>query len=125
MFSISSSGSFKNTQAFLNKMKVGSVYQVLDKYGKEGVSALSSASPKDTSLLASSWGYVITKKRGRYTITWTNKDIENGLNIALIVQYGHGTKNGSWVEGRDFINPAIQPIFDKMIAACWEGVKNA
>ncbi len=86
--------------------------------------ALASATPRDSGETASSWAYRIEKTRGRYSIVWYNTHIESGVNIAVILQYGHGTRNGGWVEGRDYINPAMQPIFDEMTAELWKQVTN-
>lgn len=94
----------------------------LDKYGREGVAALSSATPVDTGLTARSWEYEISHKPGCVSITFKNTNIQNGVPIAIILQYGHGTRNGGWVQGRDYINPAIQPIFDKITKDAWKEV---
>lgn len=96
----------------------------LDKYGKEGVAALSAATPVDSGETANSWTYKIEKKNGKVTIGFHNTNIQNGAPIAILLQYGHGTKNGGWVEGRDYINPAIQPIFDKIADSAWKEVKH-
>lgn len=122
MISFKSRGDFKKTEKFL-KRSLGIDYKsILDKYGKLGVESLASHTPKDTGLLASSWRYYIEKKDGYYAIVWCNDDIENGENIALIVQYGHGTRSGTWVEGRDYINPSLRPIFDELAKAAWKEV---
>lgn len=94
----------------------------LDKYGREGVAALSSATPKDSGLTAESWYYEIENKNGRAAITFNNSNINDNVPIAIILQYGHGTGTGGWVEGRDYINPAIQPLFDKIANDAWEEV---
>ena len=94
----------------------------LDKYGKEGVAALASATPVDTGLTASSWSYEIKQKNGSISISFKNSNIQNGVPIAIILQYGHGTRNGGWVQGRDYINPAIQPIFDRIANDAWREV---
>jgi hypothetical protein len=94
----------------------------LDRFGKEGVAALSSATPVNTGLTASSWYYEIKHEKGCSTISFHNSNIQNGVPIAIILQYGHGTNNGGWVEGRDYINPAIQPIFDKITNEAWKEV---
>lgn len=94
----------------------------LDKYGREGVSALSSATPVDSGLTSQSWYYKIEKKKGTISITFYNSNIQNGVPIAVILQYGHGTRNGGWVQGRDYINPAIQPVFDRMAEHAWREV---
>ena len=94
----------------------------LDKYGREGVKALESATPVDTGLTARSWYYEIKKTNGSVSISFYNSNIQNGIPIAIILQYGHGTGTGGWVEGRDYINPAIQPIFDKIAEKAWKEV---
>lgn len=96
----------------------------LDKYGREGVAALASATPVDSGLTAQSWYYVIENKKGSATISFHNSNIQNGVSIAIILQYGHGTGTGGWVEGRDYINPAIQPIFDRIANKAWREVTN-
>lgn len=94
----------------------------LEEFGKRGVAALSSATPVKTGLAANSWYYTITKTKNSTTINFNNSDIENGVPIAIILQYGHATKNGGWVEGRDYINPSIQPIFDELAKNAWREV---
>ena len=115
-------GNFANTVRYLEKVKKNASLSLLDKYGRAGVAALASATPVDTGLTASSWHYKITEKNGLYAITFLNSNIQNGVPIAIILQYGHGTRNGGWVEGRDYINPAIQPIFDKLANEAWREV---
>ena len=112
-------GDFSKLTRFLEKAKETVRLGDLDKYGREGVAALASATPIDTGLTASSWYYEIENKNGRATISFHNSNIQNGVPIAIILQYGHGTGNGGWVEGRDYINPAIQPIFDKIVNNAW------
>ena len=97
---------------------------MLVRYGREGVAALSAATPKDSGLTAASWDYEITHNGKETTIAFTNSNVRNGVNIAIILQYGHGTRNGGYVAGRDYINPAIQPIFDKMANEAWREVTN-
>ena len=94
----------------------------LDKYGRAGVAALASATPVESGLTASSWYYEITNKDGSATISFYNSNIQNGVPIAIILQYGHGTGTGGWVQGRDYINPAIQPIFDQITKDAWKEV---
>ena len=94
----------------------------LDKFGREGVAALASATPVDSGKTASSWSYEIKHKNGSVSISFYNSNIQNGVPIAIILQYGHGTRNGGWVQGRDYINPAIQPIFDKIANEAWREV---
>ena len=115
-------GDFSKLTRFLEKAKETVRLGDLDKYGREGVAALASATPIDTGLTASSWYYEIENKNGRATISFHNSNIQNGVPIAIILQYGHGTGNGGWVEGRDYINPAIQPIFDKIVNNAWREV---
>lgn len=115
-------GDFSKLTHFLEKAKETVRLGDLDKYGREGVAALASATPIDTGLTASSWYYEIENKNGRATISFHNSNIQNGVPIAIILQYGHGTGNGGWVEGRDYINPAIQPIFDKIVNNAWREV---
>ena len=115
-------GDFSKLTRFLEKAKETVRLGDLDKYGREGVAALASATPIDTGLTASSWYYKIENKNGRATISFHNSNIQNGVPIAIILQYGHGTGNGGWVAGRDYINPAIQPIFDKIVNNAWREV---
>lgn len=115
-------GDFSKTIKYLGKVKKAVRLSDLDKYGREGVAALASATPVDTGLTASSWYYEITNKNGIITISFHNKNIQNGVPIAIILQYGHGTGTGGWVEGRDYINPAIQPVFDKIVNNAWREV---
>ena len=115
-------GDFSKTASFLTKIKNGIGTNELEHYGREGVAALSSATPVDTGLTAKSWYYKIEKKSRSVTISVHNSNIQNGVPIAIILQYGHGTRNGGWVQGRDYINPAIQPIFDKIADNAWKEV---
>lgn len=122
MITFKHKGDFSKTTKFLERAKSSLKLGMLDKYGKEGVAALSAATPVDTGLTASSWDYEIKNTQGSTTITFTNSNIQNGVPIAIILQYGHGTRNGGWVQGRDYINPAIQPIFDKIVKEAWREV---
>ncbi len=115
-------GDFSKLTRFLEKAKEAVHLGDLDKYGREGVAALASATPVDSGLTADSWRYEITNKQGSAKITFYNSNIQNGIPIAIILQYGHGTRNGGWVQGRDYINPAIQPIFDKIVNEAWREV---
>lgn len=115
-------GNFKNTEAFLKRASKFNIDAILDRYGKEGVSALSAATPKDTGETANSWYYKVNKGKDIITITWSNSHIVDGVPIAIILQYGHATRNGGYVEGRDYINPAIRPIFDRIANRAWEEV---
>lgn len=122
MISFRQKGNFSKFTRFLEKAKEAVHIGDLDKYGKEGVTALSSSTPVDTGLTANSWYYKITNKNGSITISFHNSNIQNGVPIAVILQYGHATGNGGWVQGRDYINPAIQPIFDKIAEEAWREV---
>ena len=124
MISFRQKGDFSKLTSYLERVKEIANRGILDKYGREGVAALSSATPVDSSLTANSWYYKIENKRGSATITFYNSNIQNGVPIAIILQYGHGTRNGGWVEGRDYINPAIQPIFDKLAESAWKEAIN-
>lgn len=125
MITFGSSGSFKNTESFLGKMSKLDIMSVLNSYGRAGVVALSSATPAETGLAATSWGYEASRKGGVYSITWTNSDIENGFPVAIMIQYGYGTGTGGYVQGRDYINPALRPIFDKIASDVWKAVTSA
>ena len=122
MISVRQKGDFSKLTRFLERAKESVKIGDLDKYGREGVAALSSATPIDSGKTANSWSYEITNKDGSVTITFNNSNIQNGVPIAIILQYGHGTRNGGWVQGRDYINPAIQPIFDENVNNAWREV---
>lgn len=122
MIGIKVSGSFRNAEAFLNRMKQGEQFKALDKFGPIGVAALSSATPKESSVTANSWTYEVLQRKGKYSIVWSNTHIEDGVSIAIILQYGHGTGTGGYIQGRDYINPAIQPVFDQIAADMWKVV---
>ena len=115
-------GDFSKTTNFLSKLKQKVNVDSLDRYGRQGVAALSSATPVDTGLTANSWYYKIERDSNSVKIVFCNSNIQNGIPIAIILQYGHGTGTGGWVEGRDYINPAIQPIFDKIANDAWREV---
>lgn len=115
-------GDFSKTSKYLGNVKKAVRLSDLDRYGQEGVAALASATPFDTGLTASSWSYDIKRQNGMVTISFNNSNIQNGVPIAIILQYGHGTGNGGWVQGRDYINPAIQPIFDEIVNNAWREV---
>lgn len=122
MIKIRQKGDFKKLTSFLERAKESLDIGILDKYGKKGVAALSSATPVDTGLTASSWFYKIENKNGIAKIEFHNSNIQNGVHIAVILQYGHGTRNGGYVVGRDYINPAIQPVFDELAKNAWKEV---
>lgn len=115
-------GDFSKITKYLERTKKGINIRSLDKYGEAGVAALASNTPTRTGLTANSWYYEIENKNGKVKISFCNSNIQNGVPIAIILQYGHGTRNGGWVEGRDYINPAIQPIFDEITKTAWKEV---
>lgn len=122
MIQLKQKGNFNNLESFLERAKETIKIGLLDKYGKEGVAALEKATPKDTGLTSKSWTYKIEHGRGYSSISFLNTNIQNGVPIAIILQYGHATKNGGYVQGRDYINPAVQPIFDKLSEEAWKEV---
>lgn len=107
---------------FLNRLQKKDYLSILDAYGKKGVEALRKATPVDTGKTADSWYYEIKNDRNQATISWCNSNVNKGVVIAAIIQYGHGTKSGGYVRGTDYINPAIRPIFDALASECWEEV---
>ena len=115
-------GDFSKLTHYLEKVKEVVKLGDLDKYGREGVAALASATPVDTGLTASSWRYEIQHGNDSVSIAFYNDNVQNGVPIAIILQYGHGTRNGGYVQGRDYINPAIKPIFDKITEDAWKEV---
>lgn len=122
MISFRQTGDFSKLTRYLEKSKNAVRLGNLDKYGREGVAALASATPRDTGKTAESWSYEIKITKDSLAITFNNSNIQNGVPIAVIIQYGHGTNNGGWVQGRDYINPAIRPIFDKLANDVWKEV---
>lgn len=122
MITFRQKGDFSKLTKFLEKAKETVKIGDLDKYGREGIAALASATPVDSGLTANSWYYKIEQKKGSVLIGFYNKNIQNGVPIAIILQYGHATRNGGWVQGRDYINPAIQPIFDQIASHAWKEV---
>lgn len=115
-------GDFSKTINFFNKLKNPDLHKFLIPYAERGVAALSAATPVDTGETAASWYYVISSKNGRTTITFANRNIQNGFKVAILLQYGHGTRNGGYVQGRDYINPAVRPIFDQLADEAWKEV---
>lgn len=122
MIRFESKGDFSKTTRYFERLKHTARSSILDKYGQKGVSALASATPVDSGLTASSWSYEVTNTKGSAKIAFNNSNIQNGVPIAIILQYGHGTGTGGWVQGRDYINPAIQPIFDQIVDDAWKEV---
>lgn len=122
MVKIHHKGDFTLTKTFFKKVSNKNFASMLSKYGELGVRALSQATPVDTGKTASSWYYEIESSRASVRIVWKNSNVNRGVNIAIVLQYGHGTGTGGWVEGRDYINPAMQPIFDAIAREAWEEV---
>lgn len=122
MVKITSKGDFSKTESFLKSLSKYQDRVNLDMYAQRGVEALASATPVDTGETAGSWYYKIEKSKGETVINFCNSNIQNGVPIAIILQYGHGTNNGGWVEGRDYINPAVRPVFDDILKAAWKEV---
>ena len=115
-------GNLSKTTRFLIEASTIDYRKILNRYGVEGVNALASATPKDSGKTAASWHYRIEKRNKEYGIVFYNTNVQNGVPIAILIQYSHGTGNGGWVQGRDYINPAIQPIFDKIADMAWREV---
>ena len=124
MISINSSGGFEHVTDMINGIlkAYNNTVATLERYGEIGVEALSSATPMDSGKTANSWGYEIEKNKEGYVIYWTNSNINDGVNIAVILQYGHGTGYGGYVQGRDYINPTLRPIFDELAENAWREV---
>ncbi|MFL6416834.1 MAG: HK97 gp10 family phage protein [Bryobacteraceae bacterium] len=122
---ITQRGSFKNTERFLQTAQKLDIPRLVDAQAARGAQALAAATPVRTSLAARSWGYEVRQNRGGFAIVWTNSDIENGFPVVIMLQYGHGTGTGGYVQGRDFINPAIRPIFDDIAQTVWKAVTSA
>lgn len=115
-------GDFAITKEFLTRMKSPFVIPILKKYGEKGVQALAEATPKDTGTTASSWSYEILQTKNGYTLAWNNANVSDHVNIAMILQYGHGTRNGGYVQGVDYINPALVPLFEGILMDAWKEV---
>ena len=122
MIKFTAKGDFKKTSDFLKAMKERKQYKVLEKYAQKGVDALREATPKRTGLTSESWSYEIKQDSKSFTISWLNTNFHEGVPIALILQFGHGLKQGGYIKGRDYINPAMQPIFDELADMVWKEV---
>ena len=122
MFSVTSSGSFDNTERFLKKLARGDMFNGLEQLAQEGVGALASATPVDSGLAADSWTFSIERSMGSCRIFWNNFDVENGFPVAIMLQYGYGTGTGGYVQGQDYINPAMKPVFDRIADKVWKAV---
>jgi hypothetical protein len=116
------SGDFSNTQRYLKRLREKNYRPILEKYANEGLSLLRSATPKDSGLTADSWSYKIVINRSKFSIQWLNDHKNDGIPIVILLQYGHGTRGGTFVEGRDFINPSMKPLFEKISADIWKEV---
>jgi len=122
MITFTEKGSFNNTETYLRKLKTKDLLAVLNKYGHQGVVALSNATPRDSGLTAESWYYSIVHRPGYYSIRWHNRNERNGIPIAVLIQYGHGTRNGGYVQGQDYIMPAMRPLFERIANEAWREV---
>lgn len=119
---LKSKGDYSKAMKYLKNVQEASRIKIAEKYGAKGVAALASATPVDSGLTAASWSYQVKRSPGRISVDFLNSNQNKGVRIAIILQYGHGTGTGGWVEGRDYINPAIQPVFDEMVEAAWAEV---
>ena len=122
MITIESQGEWKLTRNWFDRMTKLDLALIMNQFGREGAAALASATPSRTGATAKSWSYEVKRTGNNWKITWTNSNVNKGANIAVLIQYGHGTRNGGYVVGRDYINPAIRPIFDKIAAKAWKEV---
>ena len=122
MITIRSIGNYRKTEEFLKKSLGRDYVHILEKYAKEGVRILSQNTPVDTGKTSQSWSYEIEETKNTISVVWTNSNINDGVNIAVLIQYGHATKNGGYVQGLDYINPSLQPIFEELADACWKEV---
>ena len=125
MVIVKQKGDFSKTEKFLNNISKKQYYRNLQKYAEQGVAALASATPIDSGTTANSWDYEIRQTKNSVSIYWTNSNVNKGVPIAVIIQYGHGTRNGGYVQGRDYINPAMRPIFDKIAENVWKEVTSS
>lgn len=120
MLRLKTRGSYKKSFTFMEKLLEFFNKGGLNKYGERGVKALLDATPKDTGLTSKSWTYKVVRENGKVSIVWSNTNVQNGVNIAVILQYGHATRTGYWIEGRDYINPAMKSVFDSISREAWE-----
>ena len=125
MIVLKTTGKLRKTEKFLSKMSRFDIRRILNKYGEEGVNALAENTPVRSGETASSWRYNVSINDGVATVTWSNSHVEKGVNIAIILQYGHGTRNGGYVEGIDYINPALKPVFNALADEAWREVTSA
>jgi hypothetical protein len=125
MISFSSNGSFEKTEKYLRSLQKLDIGRIVSNQAQRGVIALAGSTPTDSGLASSSWGYEITKTATSVTIGWTNSDVENGYPVAVMIQYGHGTGTGGFIQGIDYINPAMRPIFESIAETVWKAVTSA
>lgn len=125
MISVTSKGDFARTIRALQKMSSNDIFKALDSAGRAGVAALSAATLKDSGETSQSWNYTVEKSKGSWSIEWTNSHMAGSAPVAILLQYGHGTGTGGYVAGRDYINPAMKPVFDKIAADVWKAVTSA
>lgn len=125
MFSVRHRGSFSNTERFIKNIQRGHIWRSLDAEAQKGVQALASATPIDSGLTADSWGYSISNAKGDWSIMWYNSNVNKGVNIAIILHFGHGTGTGGYVAGRNYISPAIVPIFMEISDRVWKAVTSS
>ncbi len=124
MITFKHKGDFKKTERFLSRAKKLKIQSLLKRYGAEGVAALAAGTPVASGTTANSWDYSITRSKWGYTITWSNSHVNQGANIAILIQYGHGTGTGGYVPPIDYVNPAMKPIFDRIAEEIWKEVSN-
>lgn len=117
-------GDFSKTEKYLRKLQNSKEFMLLTKYGQRGVAALAAATPVKTGKTAASWSYEIVKEDGKIKLTFNNSNIQNGVNIAIVLDLGHGTRNGGYVVGRDYINPALGPVLQELLDEIWKEVTN-
>lgn len=125
MIGIKTTGSFQGLDSFFKRVSSGAQFASLERYGSIGVDALARATPHDSGLTGASWQFKVSRSRGRYSIEWFNTNVVDGVNVAIILQYGHGTGTGGYVSGYDYINPAIRPVFDMIADNVWKEVTRA
>lgn len=120
---VTKKGNFNKTRNVIKNIQNKKYLNILDRIGRLGVDALSRATPVDTGKTSDSWGYSIEQRRDSVSVVWTNSNVVNGwANVAILIQYGHATRNGGYVQGRDYINPAMKPLFDQLAKEAWEAI---
>ena len=125
MISVTNKGSFRNTLGFLKRAKDPNYMSILSRFGEIGKAALADATPKDSGDTAISWSYKVEKTNSGYQVSWHNSHMAGSVPVAILIQYGHATKNGGYVTGKDFINPALAPVFDQLAEAAWKEIKKS